>query len=491
MAKWLRCVVLGHFEDPAESFFEVFLPDGHRVSYGVTAATRPMANTRVPQAWLADVQTDPRGNEVHYDWCFAEDESGYVAEYALTSIRYAPDRAVLFAYDQREEPRRTYLQGMQFQQSLQLAEVQMQAAGELVRRYDLTYTSSATTGRALLESVQACAMNGSCYAPTRFQYAMPKLGFDDVATDIAAPLSDKASPMLFDVDHDGLPEYVVGDSTPFSTPEHPITEWRAAKNTGGTLAPEKVALLQEWSVVQDPVDLADPTLLQPELGTAVDFTGGANTGILLHDVTGSEANHLVLVPNADLSFGVVDTKLRRPFPLGATPKGMRSSAASVHLADVSGDGISDLIECNDHGNTLLSTWTLRMWQPGGFELQGAEINTLAGIPCSVEMHTVDSNGDSVTDLIATGYLKQGGEPAALSGNYNVHQRRSNGTWEVFDTGLPTPKNGGRVLFLDVNGDGLPDAVQSGSPDGRGRLWTATSTANLSTALTLAQTCMKT
>jgi hypothetical protein len=302
----------------------------------------------------------------------------------------------------------------------------------------------------LLQSVQQCGGDGTCFAPTRFHYAKNGTGFDDITTNIEAPLSDKASPMLFDVDHDGLPEYVVGDSTPASTPSNPITQWRIAKNTGGTFAPEKVALLQEWSFVQNAEGPSDPTLLQPELGTSIHFNDDAIGDLLLHDVTGSRANHMVLAGKADLTFELVDTGIRRPFPLQQSPKGLRNGAGSVHLADCDGDSKADLIQCTDHGDTpeaaLLSTWKLHLWRPSGFTPNGEIIDTLTGIPCGVEMFTVDTNRDSITDLVAPGYLRQGGVPIEPSGTYSVHRRRSNGTWEVFDTGLPTPVNGGRTIF---------------------------------------------
>ena len=121
--------VVQYLDGPSDSHFEVFLPDGSRILYGANEWTRPMANTGEPLVWLAEEKRDPRGNTITYDWCFAEDESGYVAEYALTSIRYAPDRAVVFSYDPRADARTTYRQGMQLQQSLTLAAAQMQAAG--------------------------------------------------------------------------------------------------------------------------------------------------------------------------------------------------------------------------------------------------------------------------------------------------------------------------------------------------------------------------
>jgi hypothetical protein len=290
--------------------------------------TRPMAVTGAPRAWLAGEKHDARGNAIQYDWCFAEDESGYVAEYALTSTlfrirrRRSPNALWFSITGTRDDVQTTYSRGMRLQHSLQLREIQSFGPNEqLAFRYVFAYDKSESTGQTLLQSVQQCGGDGTCFAPTRFHYAKNGTGFDDITTNIEAPLSDKASPMLFDVDHDGLPEYVVGDSTPASTPSNPITQWRIAKNTGGTFAAEKVALLQEWSFVQNADGPSDPTLLQPELGTSIHFNDDAIGDLLLHDVTGSRANHMVLAGKADLTFELVDTGIRRPFPLQQSPKG--------------------------------------------------------------------------------------------------------------------------------------------------------------------------
>ncbi len=155
---------------------------------------------------------------------------------------------MVFAYEQRDDVRTKFLHGMQLQESLQLAEVQVQGPDdEFVRRYEVDYAPSETTGRSLLQSVQECTGAGECFTPTRFSYAASEVAFDEIATDIDEPLSDKASVLFFDIDRDGLSDYVVPDATPLSTVEHPVTEWRIGKNIGGAFAAEKVALLQEWS----------------------------------------------------------------------------------------------------------------------------------------------------------------------------------------------------------------------------------------------------
>ncbi len=376
---------------------------------------------------------------------------------------------MVFDYDVREDVQTTYWHGMQMQESLQLATIEMQVKETLVRRYELEYERSETTKRTLLQSVQACAGNGECFAPTRFHYGKSETGFEDITTEIDASLSDKASPMFFDVDGDGLSDYVVGDSTPASTAEHPMTEWRIAKNLGGTFAPEKVALLQDWSFVQNPEEQNDPTKLQPELGTALNFAGGLTGGLYLHDVVGSQANHVILLPQSDSSLQRLDTQLPRPFPVGPSPKGLRSSGASVHLVDVSADTMADLIECTNLGD--MPTWKLHRWQPGGFAPDGEIIDVLTGYPCGMEFHPVDLDGNGVTDIVAPGMIRVNGIPTQPSSTYSVFSRKTDGTWTANDTKLPVPR--GRILFGDVNGDHLPDAIASRASDGRLNPWIKT------------------
>ncbi len=458
--------VVQYVKSGGNSYFEAFFPDGTRILY----TGRPRAITGEPQAWLAEEKRDPRGNKIQLDWCLVGDDV-YTAEFALTSIR-SPElqHVVVFVYEKREKSSLSFVHGMQRQESLRLREVQMFSADTLVRRYELNYRESSTTGRTLLESVQQCAANGECFAPTEFQYHEPDVGFEEIVTDIDVPLADKASPMFFDIDQDGLPEYVVGDTTPASTPDHPITQWRIAKNLGGNFAPEKMAFWQEWSFVPNAEGFSDAKLIQPELATAIQTPSGTGLGLFLHDVTGSNNNHLLMVPKPDLTFALVDTKLPRPFPLATSPAGLRSAAAATHLVDLLHDGMADLLECNDHGHppetALLSQWKLYAWKPGGFVTTGETITPLAGIPCNVETTMVDVNGDSITDVVFPGYMRQGGVPTETSGTYSVLRRAANGEWGGFDLGLPTPLGNGHTLFVDVNADGLPDAVQSGSPDGR-------------------------
>ncbi|WP_437738772.1 RHS repeat-associated core domain-containing protein [Sorangium sp. So ce1335] len=495
--------VIGHYPPeggaPAEAlFFEAFLPSGRVIEYGRTEGSRPLARGGAPRAWLANKARDGRGNAMTYAYCVAEAEDGAAAEYAVDEIRYTsfegtpslePSRAVRFVYATRAPAaiRTGYSGGMALQRSLRLDEIQMLGRGDtLVRSYGLRYELSPTTSRTLLTQVEECASDGVCKPPTRFQYSHAKPGFERIATDVQKPVSERASPMVFDIDGDGLDDLVIPDVDPaLSTPANPITAWRVAQNLGPRasppyLAPAEIAFLEEWPIIADPPGPSDPALLQPELGTVLDYNDDARADVLLHDVYGAKTTWHVLLSQPDRTFAVHDTGIRRPFPLGVTPAppALSTPGASMHLADVDGDGATDLIQCEDHDREgtapipIAAAWTVHRWRPArgatpaGFDPTGESIELLTGHLCNTELHTLDLDADGTIDLIVPSLVRFDDGTVVVGSSYDAIMRRGDGRWEVIDTELPVVWPGGRVAFLDVNGDGLPDAVESGFSGGQ-------------------------
>jgi len=298
--------VIGHEPDEAgmPRSFDVFMPSGLVIEYGTTGATRPRGPGGVPRAWLAAVVRDGRGNAMDFGYCFA-DAGDYTAEYALDEIRYTrfegspaleASRGVKLVYATKDpvDIHTLYSRGMALQSSLRLDEIQMVGPGEeLVRRYAFQYELSPTTSRTLLTQVEECASD-ICKPPTRFQYRSDEAGFKERETSISAPTADRASPMLFDMDGDGLDDLVLPDTHPaLSTPGNPITQWLVAHNDGASASPAyfgstKLAFSQEGIFVADPTGPADPTLIQPELGSVLDYDGDGKRDILLHDGASSQ-----------------------------------------------------------------------------------------------------------------------------------------------------------------------------------------------------------
>jgi RHS repeat-associated protein len=486
--------VVGHFpngEDAKEgaSFFEAFLPSGLVVTYGKDEGGRPRAPGGVTRAWLAQKARDVRGNAMTYAYCFAEAED-HTAEYALEEIRYTsfegtpavePSRAVKLVYGSKDpaDVRVLFAEGMQLQNTLRLEAIEMLGPGDaLVRSYGLTYDLGPTTKRTRLTEVKECGSDKVCKPPMRFQYSVGEAAFTRQKTVVPVPTSERASPMLIDSNGDGRGDLVVPDTRAgLSTPVNPTTEWRVARNLGpngspGIFASPAVGLVEDWVTVASPSGPADPRKIQPELGTGIDYNADGRTDIFVHDVYGASNSWHVLLAQKDGSWKRHDTGIARPFPLGASPPPpmLTSKGASVHLADVNGDGVPDLIQCQDHSAHLpdpfLDAWMVHLWRParGGiaadFDPEGQRAEALTGIACDVEVHTLDVDADGKVDLLLPEMTTYGGTEKVAGSTYRAWSRRADGTWRGFDTKLPLVEEGDHVVFLDVNGDGLPDAVMS-------------------------------
>jgi hypothetical protein len=242
-----------------------------------------------------------------YTYCANEGEN-YTAEYALDEITYTSfqgspalpaSRSVTFVYAPKDpaDSRTRYSGGMALTSSLRLDQIQMLGPGdELVRSYSFSYTLGPTTNRTLLTQIEVCAGDGVCMPPTQLTYTSSAAGFKQLATTLPTPTSTLASPMLFDIDGDGLDDLVLPDTNKsLSTPANPITDWLVAHNAGASAAPSyfsspALGLSEDWPMVANPTGPADPTLIQPELGTAIDYNQDGLTDVFLHDVWGVSPN---------------------------------------------------------------------------------------------------------------------------------------------------------------------------------------------------------
>ncbi|MFO0755161.1 MAG: FG-GAP-like repeat-containing protein [Byssovorax sp.] len=501
--------IVGHYASevakPGNALsFEIYLSSGLVIEAGTTGAGAPLAKGGAVRAWLAEKVHDGRGNTMTYDYCFAEDpDEGYTAEYALDEIRYTAfegepalpaSRAVKLVYGTKHpsDIRTLYSGGSALQNSLRLDEIQMLGPEDkLVRRYAMTYDLSEKTHRTRLIQVEECAADGVCKPPMRFQFSSNEPGFEKIEADLPRPTAEKAVPMLLDLNADGLADLVVPDTDPaLSTASNPITRWLVAKNHGPSakapyFAPLALGYSEEWPSMPEPVFSNDPAGLQPEMGAAIDYNHDGRMDILLYDVNDNLHTWHILITQQDGTFELQDTGIARPFPLRDIPKPpvMTTPDASMHLADLDGNGVPDLIHCEDHHTAISEdpsspAWTLHLWKPAhdgtpaGFDPEAVPIDVFHDLPCNDEMHTVDLDADGKVDLVVVATLTFGDGTKTAAGDYSAVSRRADGTFEVWRTHLPLhgPRDDARTLFMDVNGDGLPDAVESGFDQGDLRVY---------------------
>ena len=450
---------------------EVRTKDGLILGYGGTDSGQVLSRGGVVRSWLLTRMSDRVGNylEVHYRNDL-HPSGGYTVEYAPLRIEYtghpqaAPSRAVEFIYSAVEEPdvRLLYARGMELRRSLRLDRIDMLGPqGSLARRVHLSYHQGPGTGRRVLDRIQECAAGGPCKPATWFTWhSGGSTGFFQHSAPVEEPESDLATLMLLDVTGDGLDDLVIPDLDMTGGTENLQTNWMVAPN----LSQEITAAFFDVPAMgyqQDHIPPVDQSAIHPEHATPIDYNHDGKMDLFLHDIYGSGTSWKVLLSDGDGTFTWHDTGIYRPALNGVPPFGPISAEASAHLGDVDGDGMPDLIQCQF--NQVNQSWTLHRWTPAGpgFEATGSVIHELSPYPCNAELYPVDVDADGRAELCVQ-------EMMVLSGNGTQGAKYETLTYEVRDgswtraaTGLPLTEPGGRLLFLDVNGDALPDAVQTG------------------------------
>jgi RHS repeat-associated protein len=463
--------------------FDVYTRAGLHVEYGTTDASRVHGKGGVSRAWWAAKSTDRLGNFIAYDYENDTAADGHTVEHVPAEIQYtgfdgppalAPSRVVRFNYVDRSpaQARTSFVRGLVVRSSKQLASIDMLAPGqEKVRSYDFGYGVGPGTGRLLLQNIRECAADGTCKPATRFWYSGGAPGFAAIATKLALPFAAHASPMLLDVNGDGRDDMLVPDLVAAGDPATAgeigadgwvSTYWNLATNKGGAGAklfakPALAVTTASQSAAALPADLAQ---VAPELGTALDYDQDGRMDVFLHDVYAGEGTWHVLLARADGTFEPHDTGIARPLP--SPMPGMKARDGSVHIADVDGDGVPDFIQCKNESPTAVGEndyhWRLHRWTPDvpGWPVDGEEIGPLYGYPCDTELRTVDLDADGRVDLLVVDSNKLDGQLSFLA-TYAALSWDGPGAWSYAKTGLLTSPS---VVFADVNGDGLPDAIEA-------------------------------
>ena len=204
---------------------------------------------------------------------------------------------------------------------------------------------------------------------------------------------------------------------------------------------------------------------RPEFGMPIDYDRDGRSDLLLIENNRQYETFQILLTrgsgNGAMTFQPSDTGI---------PSGL-AEAKSIHLADVTGDGVSDLIFCRYVRFPDIPSWEIHPWVDGGFQVAGIPIDPINGVgispssdsyPCKAPLFTADVNADGKANLLYAPPL-----PSLISPLYimvGLKDALDTGwTWEMQLTNLPSGTND-RLLFTDVNGDGLADAVQSSHDD---------------------------
>jgi hypothetical protein len=188
-AHWVSGVING------PGYFTVQGRDGLTYTYGQNGNSMvPAAGTTTAVAWYLDSIADRYGN-VLATFTYTTMQGTVVP----ATISWSPASAasstynyeMVFAYSQTNNSPQGYIAGTQWQMNSELQTIyvyQSSSTLNTIRAYNLTYTSSSTTGRETLTSIQECqdSTQSNCLLPTT-------IGYEYGAPGIASPASTAIS----------------------------------------------------------------------------------------------------------------------------------------------------------------------------------------------------------------------------------------------------------------------------------------------------------
>ena len=233
------------------SSWTVTAPDGTQYKYGTTTDSRIEAlkedgtNLRADgsvRIWALSEVIDSNGNA--YRIAYDETTDG---QYYPITITYTYNtglstyRTITLTWETRPDPMTSYREGSHVKTTKRLQKIEIEANSNLVRRYDLSYTTD-VVNRSLLSQIQQFGTNGSSsLSPYKFTYHNPTPGLGSVmswGTGVSGRNQDSyvvrnnddhfSYHNWFDIDGDGMPDDVYRYNT---------GNYQVRLNTGSGLGP--------------------------------------------------------------------------------------------------------------------------------------------------------------------------------------------------------------------------------------------------------------
>ncbi len=453
--------------------FKVWTKDGRILEYGHTGDSRVEAsNNPSVVKWALNKVTDRKGNYLTIKYV----ENRAIGQHYPHRIDYTgneaaglvPYASVRFRYEGRTDDTNGFLAGAKVSNRVRLAEVSTWHGNDLLREYRLEYEESGPTDTSLLKTITECAADGTCLAPTTFEWESSQ---DTGKFQIKAfhlphgtpSVSDEENTLAADFNGDGqtdLIQFANGrsfvwtandDGNSFDVSEFiPSAGYRVGEakdyKLGDFNADGKADLLKvtdhifsTWFSNGNGSFRVVETREQDRYGDGRqiqtgDFNGDGRTDLIFFDKTETQIG---------ISAGGGRFMWHRFVPWSGydVGKGERFDAA-----DFNGDGRTDLIHFyGNFTNVWLAsangTFDVRHFRPA---------NSYPDVDNGHRFRVANINNDGNADLINF-----------LGNRIDVWVGKGNGLFEIRQHRLPSGVNlgtGSHTKLGDFNGDGLTDIV---------------------------------
>ncbi len=515
-------------------------------SGGVTAGSRTGLNTSVAAStfgWSLTSIRDPNGNDIRVTYGPVEAGTpGNGGAYAYpTAIDYGGNSSanltpvvhVSFSYDHPPRPDvvTSYQGGFAAYVRHRLDAIIIWVDGfttqsHPTRTYQLWYAQDPDTNWSLLTNVSETVADGTQPPPTTFTYQAASHALAAAEPMAALPQNDQSGASVetagylglgevqgfIDIDGDGLPDYLDGETSMGPHGEPAVLD--VYRNRGAGSFVEDTAA---WTTEAAPPSIGPWSYIAGPIASLVDMNGDGLPDLLRSDSSSCSApganptcrwsvfwnTNGMLNPSQSEWPGVpADLNGALALPNGPAVGAMPSST----LRDLNGDGLPDLLDCN---GATESNHTCLLYANSGNGFSGpvawsiptandsvtnndasvrTPILTVEGSNLRTIKELLDINGDGLPDLVCfqpwsgAGQCRNGDGSdtgAACSNDAQCPQGRCARHWDVwFNTGSgftstsypwPAPPFGGQAplqiddvswALRDMNGDGLPDLIDA-------------------------------
>jgi len=399
--------------------WEVRTKSGLIYTLGASASSRVEdgSGTKV-FAWNISSVADRNGNQVSFEWS-RDGGQAYLERVVYNDHSPSARCEILLSYEARPDALADYRAGFAVVTAKRLARIEVKRGGNKVRSYDFSYDLNSQltrlAGVSLTGSDGATSMPPLSFGYTRFEpMEQPVVEMQN------PPGQGLADPKnrIVDVDADGLPDMLA--SSPGDYAYYP--------NVDGV----------SWG---DPVSMAG--------SPSYDLS---QAGVALADLSGDGMSDLVIARSDGNKFlpGTGSDGWAGAIAFDANPVGFDLGDPDTRFADVSGDGMIDVVRTGSSG---LSVWVHE--GAGLFE----RLSGLPKIDGSMDVkfsdgrvRLADMNGDGLVDVAR---LRSESLVYWPSMGYGAFDE------PVAVAGAPHADDEARLELVDVNGDGLADVVYLG------------------------------